>query len=472
MDAGADAYTKIIWDTFDGTVMPITYIPDWSKSENQDKSKRFEDIAISDYLPIPQYDALSLWDTTNTTKTSLIIHYTYITPYMWSYRLNYKEHDGSHLGVDIRAPIWTPVLAIANGVVVRTVQADATGNRFVVIRHDKVPLNGSLSTLYSGYLHLSEISVTEGTKIRKWEMLGRVGNSWIATTPHLHLQIDTGDAPFHPYWPFTSADSKNAWLSFFQSIDTWLGKESAKKYSIHPMSFINTYIWWYGWSSQAIERNTTLPSQQQEFTSAPILDDFVIEPKSQNAAIIASNSSSARSGCKWRRFAEVSEKSSLWKMLYPLVDEKCLFQYDGAFAAKWNITFRDALMLIMDYYKIEPASGTSHFLDIEIGDVLQWYSIVAYRKGIVDGNYIQGDKILTKEDFIELLVKIGKFEKNPSQIRIFQDVDSMNPKFQAIQDYAYKTKMRGGKFSPKGIITKSSAVQIMSQLSKYEKEIK
>jgi hypothetical protein len=69
-------------------------------------------------------------------------------------------------------------------------------------------------------------------------------------------------------------------------------------------------------------------------------------------------------------------------------------------------------------------------------------------------------------------VKIGKFEKNPSQIRIFQDVDSMNPKFQAIQDYAYKTKMRGGKFSPKGIITKSSAVQIMSQLSKYEKEIK
>jgi hypothetical protein len=40
--------------------MPITYIPDWSKSENQDKSKRFEDIAISDYLPIPQYDALSL----------------------------------------------------------------------------------------------------------------------------------------------------------------------------------------------------------------------------------------------------------------------------------------------------------------------------------------------------------------------------------------------------------------------------
>jgi hypothetical protein len=62
--------------------MPITYIPDWSKVENQDKTKRFEDIAISDYLPIPLYDALSLSDGRITTKSSLITRYTYITGYM------------------------------------------------------------------------------------------------------------------------------------------------------------------------------------------------------------------------------------------------------------------------------------------------------------------------------------------------------------------------------------------------------
>gem|GEM_PF-6991185 len=78
--------------------MPISYIPDWSKTENQDKTKRFEDISISDYLPIPLYDALSLSsDIQSSTKSSLILHYTYITPYMGSYRLNYKENDGSHL---------------------------------------------------------------------------------------------------------------------------------------------------------------------------------------------------------------------------------------------------------------------------------------------------------------------------------------------------------------------------------------
>jgi murein DD-endopeptidase MepM/ murein hydrolase activator NlpD len=121
--------------------MPILYIPDWSKSEYQNKTILFSEIPISAYIPLPRYDITSLSDTTNTSKSSLIQHYTYVTPYMGSYRLNYKEHDGSHNAIDIRAPIGTPVLSIANGVVVRTVETDAVGNKFVVIRHDGVPLN-------------------------------------------------------------------------------------------------------------------------------------------------------------------------------------------------------------------------------------------------------------------------------------------------------------------------------------------
>ena len=118
----------------------------------------------------------------------------------------------------------TPVLSIANGVVVRTTEADATGNKFVVIRHENVPYNGTITTLYSGYLHLSQITVTEGTKIRKGDMIGRVGMSGIATTPHLHVQIDVADAPFHPYWPFSTSDSSKAGLSFYESVNTGLGK--------------------------------------------------------------------------------------------------------------------------------------------------------------------------------------------------------------------------------------------------------
>ncbi len=72
-------------------------------------------------------------------------------------------------------------------------------------------------------------------------MLGRVGMSGIATTPHLHIQIDTADAPFHPYWPFTSTDSRNAGIGFFESINAGLGRDNALKYSLHPMKVIQMF---------------------------------------------------------------------------------------------------------------------------------------------------------------------------------------------------------------------------------------
>ena len=86
---------------------------------------------------------------------------------MGSYKQNYLEYDGSHNAVDIRAPIGTPVLSIANGVVVRTIESDPTGNKLVVIRHDGISINGKRQSIYSCYLHLSEINIQEGKKIKK-----------------------------------------------------------------------------------------------------------------------------------------------------------------------------------------------------------------------------------------------------------------------------------------------------------------
>jgi hypothetical protein len=97
MDAIGDNYTKIQSAPFDGTIMPIVYIPDWTKPENQDKSKRFEDIRISEFLPTPLYDPLALLDSKNPSKISTIMHYTYTSMYMGNYKLDYKENVGGHL---------------------------------------------------------------------------------------------------------------------------------------------------------------------------------------------------------------------------------------------------------------------------------------------------------------------------------------------------------------------------------------
>ena len=50
----------------------------------------------------------------------------------------------------------------------------------------------------------------------------------------------------------------------------------------------------------------------------------------------------------------------------------------------------------MKFYGIVPSNGTSHFLDIPIGDAFQGYALVAYRRGLLDGNYAYPEKILSK----------------------------------------------------------------------------
>jgi hypothetical protein len=162
MSADGEEYKNIVAPAFDGTVMPIAYIPDWTKSANQDKSKRFEDISISEFLPIPLYDAISLLDEKSGSRWSTLLRYTYPVTYMGNYKLDYKEFAGGHPAVDIRAPIGTPVLSIANGVVIRISHGDATGNKFVVILMSPLEQRRQHSTLPTSislrYSRKSEIS--------------------------------------------------------------------------------------------------------------------------------------------------------------------------------------------------------------------------------------------------------------------------------------------------------------------------
>ncbi|MBC7504027.1 M23 family metallopeptidase [Candidatus Gracilibacteria bacterium] len=456
--------------------MPILYIPDWSKAQYQNKTIQFFDIPISDYVPLPFYDPVSLLDIKNQSKQSLINHYTYITTYMGSYRLNYREYDGSHNAIDIRAPIGTPVLSIANGVVVRTVDADFTGNKFIVVRHDGVTINGRVQSLYSGYLHLSEINIREGTKVRKGDMIGRVGISGITTTPHLHIQIDTEDAPFHPYWPFTSNDSKVNGLSIFESVNAGLGKENAQRYSINPMSFINQYA--NGVTVvNALSALENVPQFIKEKELTPInasLESIVASMKIGSTALskttITQGSATlgpsliANRPCEKKRFSDMPSSSTSGKLLYAFIDEYCMFQNIEKFDPSSTITQKDAIVILMQYYKVPPTTGISHFLDIAIGDSFQGYAISSSRRGVLDGNYARPDKLLSKEDFIELVVKIGKLEKNPSQIKIYSDTSAMNFKFQYIQDFAFKVRARGGNFYPQTLLTRQGAIELLGKV--------
>ncbi len=154
-------YNNITSDPFDGAVSPIAYVPDWTRAKNTNKSRAFENFNINDFIEIPEYDINTLSDDTQKNSTSILTRYTYPVVYMGSYRGNYVEYDGSHGAVDIRAPIGTPVISIANGVVVRVKDVETGDGKYVVIRHDDIEVDGQKETLYSAYEHLSEIIAIE-----------------------------------------------------------------------------------------------------------------------------------------------------------------------------------------------------------------------------------------------------------------------------------------------------------------------
>lgn len=95
-----------------------------------------------------------------------------------------------HKGVDISAPMGTPVHAAADGIVLQAEYGSGWG-KSVVIDHG----NG-MRTLYA---HLSRYAVVPGQEIRRGEVLGYSGMTGRATSPHLHFEVRLGGAAVNPY---------------------------------------------------------------------------------------------------------------------------------------------------------------------------------------------------------------------------------------------------------------------------------
>ena len=82
-----------------------------------------------------------------------------------------------HYGVDLAGQTGDPVAAANDGLVVLVRDCYASG-RSVVLWHG--------AGLYSVYFHLSGFAVKEGARVRRGDLLGRVGKTGRVTGPHLH----------------------------------------------------------------------------------------------------------------------------------------------------------------------------------------------------------------------------------------------------------------------------------------------
>jgi murein DD-endopeptidase MepM/ murein hydrolase activator NlpD len=96
-----------------------------------------------------------------------------------------------HPGQDIAAPRGTPVVAPADGTVVKAEWQNGYGQT-VVIDHG----NG-LTTRYG---HLSKIEVAAGQEVRRGDELGQVGSTGRSTGPHLHYEVRIDDVAVSPLY--------------------------------------------------------------------------------------------------------------------------------------------------------------------------------------------------------------------------------------------------------------------------------
>jgi len=94
-----------------------------------------------------------------------------------------------HKGMDIVAPVGTPVLAPGGGTVTFSGEAEG-GGVSVVIDHQ-----GGLVTSYG---HLKDATVTKGQIVNRGQCIGHVGNLGQATGPHLHYEARQDGAPVNP----------------------------------------------------------------------------------------------------------------------------------------------------------------------------------------------------------------------------------------------------------------------------------
>ena len=96
-----------------------------------------------------------------------------------------------HNGVDLAAPVGTPVYAAADGVVSWADRYGGFGNHIAIAHGD------GFVTTYS-HLHNIAPAIRPGTVVRQGDLIGAVGSTGLSTGPHLHFALFQNDQYIDP----------------------------------------------------------------------------------------------------------------------------------------------------------------------------------------------------------------------------------------------------------------------------------
>jgi len=114
-----------------------------------------------------------------------------------------------HYGVDLAAPLDTPIHAVADGVVTYVGEGRAgRSSMLIIIEHEIED-----QTVYTWYNHMyaSGLYVEPGQAVEAGQVIAGVGSNGNSTGPHLHLEVHTDDQ-------LTTVNPLN-WLQEHEAVD-------------------------------------------------------------------------------------------------------------------------------------------------------------------------------------------------------------------------------------------------------------
>ncbi len=115
-----------------------------------------------------------------------------------------------HEGIDLAAPVGTPVYATGNAVVTESGTASGYG-KVITLNHG--------FGYRSRYAHLSKQYVERGDSVTRGQVIGEVGATGIVTGPHLHYEVMYMDNTVNPINYFNKDITSEAYIDLMQQLN-------------------------------------------------------------------------------------------------------------------------------------------------------------------------------------------------------------------------------------------------------------
>lgn len=444
-----------------GFEKPVRQVPNWVQLTDSERKLTFSALPSSKIIDIPPYNPSDIrqgydWSTASEAQRNAYI--TYSVPFMGNYMLDGTERSGSHVGVDIKIPVGTPIYAIGSGEVIKAKDSPTGYGQHIVIIHPSVPdpdRPGQTTTLYSSYSHLSMMEVRLGDKILKGDRIGLSGNTGMSTAPHLHFQLDRMGAPFYPYWPFSWSEVEGAGLSsYFEAVKTGFNQAKGYQNTISPFPYI----------AQNTINSTNLVVQ------AGVSTDTVVEPvtvaNSENSIIETNSGESVEATAEVTKIepSDANETVAVTNLVptnsnqiewltgetyVPGVSQTATLNLGQVAIGGGEVEIRSTLRSLAP---VIPSVVTQQ--DIQNGQV----------QVTVETESVRGFRLVAEGDF-------GSVKSNLLRAQVFSDIAADHPQAEAIAHLRDQGVIKGyadGTFQPQKTLNRAEALKIILEAKQVQ----